>query len=245
MKKVFAVIISVCLILSAGTLMASAAPSVTVGVTDGNAYKNLFAVSGTSAVEDASAEAVAKDQLAGYVDNNKTAYVAFAVYADKAGDYNFVLNFSGTDTAAVKVGTTVKTVSSGTEFALSLEKGVNLIICFGATAEDGDKAITYTGLVCEDSLYEIEGDFYIGADANADGRVNIIDLVRIKKHLASGTEISTLAADLTGEGTVDVNDVTAMRKCLLGVEGAKEKATVNYNLTFVNRDNDVSDNWDF
>lgn len=105
--------------------------------------------------------------------------------------------------------------------------------------------ISYNSLTCEDTLYEIEGDFYLMADVNSDNTVDIRDLVRFKKYLASGVEINLSAAELNGDSSVTGDDMTILRKCLLGVDEAKEKVVLKYDLSFVNRDNEVPDNWEF
>lgn len=248
MKKILAIIISFGFILSANTFMSFAAsPTVTLSVAEDSVYKNLYTVSADgSAVEDTHAVSASLESLSGYIDSAQTAYIAFAVYAPKTGDYNFKLSFTGGDYAAVKVGNTVKTVDSSLgEFTLTLSEGVNLITCFGATAELEGAAITYKDLICEDSLYEIAGNFYFMADVNSDTVVDIRDLVRLKKYMANVSEINVLAADLSGDSYVTTADMIILRKCLLGDTAAKEAVVLQYDLIAVNRDNEVPDNWDF
>jgi glucuronoarabinoxylan endo-1,4-beta-xylanase len=54
-------------------------------------------------------------------------------------------------------------------------------------------------------------------DLNADGQINALDFVAMKKHLL-GTELlkDTKVADLDGNGTVDVIDFSLLKKYLLG-----------------------------
>lgn len=50
----------------------------------------------------------------------------------------------------------------------------------------------------------VEGDLY--GDANYDGKVNLLDLVRIKKNLTEGTEIFFAAVDADKDGDLDGDD---------------------------------------
>ena len=53
-------------------------------------------------------------------------------------------------------------------------------------------------------------------DTNGDGTVDVLDLVRIKKHLANNTvEIKTAAADVNGDDVIDSIDFVSIRKRLL------------------------------
>lgn len=64
--------------------------------------------------------------------------------------------------------------------------------------------------------------FYSLGDVNKDNSIDIKDLVRIKKNLATGYELLTAAADIDGNGKVDASDLTAVRKYLIGVNNALE-----------------------
>lgn len=256
MKKFIAVIISVALLLSMCSLMVSADSNRNVSMNNNIVYKNLFSVSGNgSVVEKTEAKAQTVEKLSNGFDINETAFVAIAVYAPSAGDYNFKVNFSVSNTTdnaniAVKVGNTVKTISyngtTGTNnFSLSLVKGVNTIMLFGATSEMAEATITYTDIIVDSSLYEIEGSYYVTGDANSDGKFDIRDLVAMKKYLVGKRDMNELCGDLNDDKNVDGLDLTIIRKCLLEVGDYLNIISLKYDLEAVNRDNEVSDNWEF
>mgnify|MGYP004589602187 FL=1 len=246
MKKLSALILSVVLTLSAAALSVGAAePNQSLPVTDGNVYKNLYSVSSDAAIEDENATPADFDKLTGNIDSKSTAYLTFAVYTPKAGEYSFKLAFTGAEYAAVKAGGAVIKAVPDTAFKLELSKGLNLITCFGATAEQDGAKITYTALLCENGLNPIEGEYYIGGDVNNDKSVDIIDLVRYKKYLAKTAEVKVSAADLNKDGTVDTGDMTMLKKYILGIEGIDNAGALDYEIGYVMRDNDISDNWNY
>ena len=246
MKKISALILSVLLTFSAAAVTAGAAePNRSVPVTDGNVYKNLYTVTSDTAVEDNAAIPAEFDKLSDVVDSQSTAYLAFAVYTPKAGAYSFKLSFTGAEYAAVKAGGKVVRAKPDTAFTLELSKGLNLITCFGATADQNGAKITYSALLCENGLNPTEGEFYISGDANGDNSVNIIDLVRYKKYFAKTVEVKAAAADLNNDGTVDTGDMAILRKYLLGADDAYGTASLGYEIGYVMRDNDISDNWNY
>ena len=54
-------------------------------------------------------------------------------------------------------------------------------------------------------------------DVNGDGRINIVDLVRLRKFLAGDdVTIEQANSDVTGEGEVDTADLMRLRKYLVG-----------------------------
>jgi len=56
-------------------------------------------------------------------------------------------------------------------------------------------------------------------DVNADGRINIVDYIRLKKHFISGADNGNSAegADVNSDGSVTAADLTALRNILLNV----------------------------
>lgn len=60
-------------------------------------------------------------------------------------------------------------------------------------------------------------NFYKIGDANADGRVDIIDLVAVKKYKSGSRTDICLAADMDGNGEVNAEDIVLIRKMLLGI----------------------------
>ena len=69
------------------------------------------------------------------------------------------------------------------------------------------------------TLYAIwlEDPDYLPGDANGDGDVDLLDLVRLRKSMAgSQVELNTSCADLNGDGQVDGLDLLELRKLLVG-----------------------------
>ncbi len=79
----------------------------------------------------------------------------------------------------------------------------------------GEHAFSYD---VEDSSYERTLVAYREGDANVDNDVNVVDLVRGKKYLDSQMEVpnkaARLSSDLNQDGTVDLKDLTLLRKLL-------------------------------
>ncbi len=80
------------------------------------------------------------------------------------------------------------------------------------------KTVDGTGVASEDTAESVSVVLtaLIG-DANGDGDVNICDLVRMKKYLASRdtVEIVTGNADCDRDGVIDTGDLVSLRKILL------------------------------
>ena len=58
----------------------------------------------------------------------------------------------------------------------------------------------------------------VGAgDANADGKVDICDLIRLKKYLADSENVCISSSVQLGEDDIGAAELTALRKCLMGV----------------------------
>ena len=73
---------------------------------------------------------------------------------------------------------------------------------------------------------------YVLGDANFDGFVNVLDIVRLKKFLASeASEINLVAMDDNIDGILNSEDITAFEKILLGKEsyGAYSQGEVIWN----------------
>ena len=59
------------------------------------------------------------------------------------------------------------------------------------------------------------GDIPFAGDANNDGTVNIIDLVRLKKHIANGDVVNRKNSNIVTDSAIDGLDLAALRKILL------------------------------
>lgn len=58
---------------------------------------------------------------------------------------------------------------------------------------------------------------YVPGDANGDGTLNLLDLVRLRKQLAGlSPELNKTAADLSGNWEIDAQDLMLLRKLLVG-----------------------------
>ena len=246
MKKALAAILLIFALLSATMLTGYAqSPSVTLRADGNGVYLNLFSVKDGNAVESSESNAPSLDDITSYPDDWKIPYIAFAIYAPEAKSYDFSLLFSGADYAAVKSGSIVITVNNAQEFSLELVKGINIIYCFGACNELNGAKITYSSLKCEPVLCDTEGEFYVSGDANGDKVSDLRDLIRYKKYFADGSELDSRSAELDGEEGITTADMAVMRKCLLSGEEALKSIVLKYDLKYINRDNEVEDNWNF
>ncbi len=248
MKRFISIVVSALLLLSASSMVAFA--DTKLSVSDGTVYKNLYAVAGDF-VEQSGGTVATLEELEDNFDINETAYIAVAVYAPVADDYSFTLGFTvenagDTAYAAVKAGSTVKTASpDAPKVTLSLDKGINIIKLFGATAEMGGANVKYTDITLDSALYEIKGDYYVSGDVNADGKVNLRDLLKFKKFMAGTADMNEIAGELTGDTTLSADDISVVRKYLLDNEEVMNRIALSYDLTAVNRDNEAADNWEF
>ena len=74
-----------------------------------------------------------------------------------------------------------------------------------AFAKEGtdDGAVTF-------SLFDL-------GDANGNGEVNIVDLIRIKHYTTNTSVAIDPAADINVDGNIDSNDMVLLKKILLGI----------------------------
>ena len=70
--------------------------------------------------------------------------------------------------------------------------------------------------ICSAAVVTDGTDFYNLGDANKDNRIDMRDLIRIKKNLATGCDLLKVAAE------IDASDLTAVKKYLIGIEDALE-----------------------
>lgn len=81
--------------------------------------------------------------------------------------------------------------------------------------------LTSAGMYCAAVNVSDGGKVYPFGDANGDGRIDIIDFVRMKKHIADGNiDILRVAADINGDNSVDATDLTEFRRYMLGIASA-------------------------
>lgn len=67
------------------------------------------------------------------------------------------------------------------------------------------------------ATYVTDGNgFYTPLDHNGDGKIDLLDLVRFKKMIASGS--TTPAQDYNGTGTVDAEDMIYNIYSVLGID---------------------------
>lgn len=76
--------------------------------------------------------------------------------------------------------------------------------------------------ICSAAVVTDGTNFYNLGDANKDNSIDIRDLIRIKKNLATGCDLLKVAADINGNGEIDASDLTAVKKYLIGIEDALE-----------------------
>lgn len=78
-------------------------------------------------------------------------------------------------------------------------------------------AVLSVGFVpCSAAVVTDGENFYILGDANNDSKIDLRDLVRIKRYIADNSmEIVTVAADFDANGTLNAMDLTECRNNLL------------------------------
>ena len=75
------------------------------------------------------------------------------------------------------------------------------------------------GTVCNaESMILEDGRTLVLCDANKDKNVDILDLVRIKKHLSDSSVEISVAADVDQDGKITSVDLAELRKILLSPE---------------------------
>ena len=58
-------------------------------------------------------------------------------------------------------------------------------------------------------------------------------------------EIKAVAADTNSDGTVDAADMSVLKQYFVGAESALGAVSPGYEISYVMRDNDISDNWNY
>lgn len=86
--------------------------------------------------------------------------------------------------------------------------------------EQTEEAIVKTGMKLKVDKENKEYTIVVLGDINEDGRMDIIDLAKMKLHLiekAPLTGINLLAADVNKDGDVNINDIAIMKLILIGL----------------------------
>ena len=96
---------------------------------------------------------------------------------------------------------------------------------FNKQIEIQDTDIIKTGMICK-----IEGKTYtiiVTGDINEDGKINIMDLVKIKRHLVNLKDSILLnenlkAADINLDGEINLLDLVKIKRIITGIENIEE-----------------------
>ena len=87
------------------------------------------------------------------------------------------------------------------------------------------------------SVFSVNAAVTVYGDANADLKVNVKDLVRVKKYLSNGNvAINLEAVDDNESGKVETSDLNKLKKVLLGGE--------DYGVEVMEADINWPDSWD-
>lgn len=112
------------------------------------------------------------------------------------------------------------------------EEGVDFTVNNGKIrfAEDHDDVsglITnslFPNLMLYTAVFDVVAAEPIIGDVNADGDVNVFDVVAIADYILNGTAVDEKLADVNNDGNIDVFDITALSGIILGNEAkAREK----------------------
>ncbi len=196
--------------------------------------------------------------------NDKGGYIVYNITADAAGTYPIKMRYKfgcnnqsdynnaiGTDNApyaAVIVNgqkykfnaTAWNEFSTTISYDIPLQAGNNTIYCMSPTSEMTEALpgayIDYDCLLVSGDVKVTAGNMVICGDVNCDDTINLLDLVRIKKHIAnSPTYIEEQLADINNDNLTDGNDIVKLVKCLLDVLNDSEKDEFSW-LKFVETD---------
>ena len=55
-------------------------------------------------------------------------------------------------------------------------------------------------------------------DCDSSGEVNILDLIRLKKHLVGTVSVDEILADIKPDAKINTEDIVALKKILLGID---------------------------
>ena len=108
-------------------------------------------------------------------------------------------------------------------FVVSLANKFNGKQCYAYIVENNGDLREVTSFEQHEHRYEngkcticgLTGVTWIPGDLNGDGKVNVMDLIRLKRYLADGTEVVG-NADVNGDGKVNVMDLIRLKRYIAG-----------------------------
>ena len=108
-------------------------------------------------------------------------------------------------------------------FVVSLANKFNGKQCYAYIVENNGDLREVTSFEQHEHRYEngkcticgLTGVTWIPGDLNGDGKVNVMDLIRLKRHIADGTEVVG-NADVNGDGKVNVMDLIRLKRYIAG-----------------------------
>lgn len=80
--------------------------------------------------------------------------------------------------------------------------------------------LAFGSLVCSAAVITDGTNFYLAGDANGDGKVDILDLINLKKKSADENITLSPATDFDGDSAISSDDLVAVKKILLGADGS-------------------------
>ncbi len=155
--------------------------------------------------------------------SSRTNTYRIIIYRNGSGGADISFNkdayyFSGTYMSGVLAGTSATAVKTNLEV-----KNATAIILNASLEEN-------TGTVCTGDIVHIiktDGSIYesysvaVKGDINGDGKISLIDLARIQRHLLAIEQLEgvySVAADISGDGKISLIDLAKVQRHLLSIE---------------------------
>ena len=114
----------------------------------------------------------------------------------------------------ISPGTSVRSFSETVELSeneeMRIYNGGGIRLFAGDYIGNGASAIIFENSDIKE-VYRIK----LYGDLNGDGKVNVMDLIRLKRHIADGTEVVG-NADVNGDGKVNVMDLIRLKRYIAG-----------------------------
>ena len=155
----------------------------------------------------------------GYAGGNDQAI--YDAYVKKHGHHPYAtLLVNGETPIKVEHPTKASWISTSAPFDVTLKKGMNTIYAFAPTA---DVAAEFNGLYFDYDSLIMRGefgisqkDYYIPGDTNHSYRVDLVDILRMKRHLADSSVIANVhSANINRDGNVNADDLAILIKMIL------------------------------